>query len=320
MKRRPLLFLLGVVIFFVPVVCEADNPRIVIHTVLGDIGLELYESEAPITVANFLQYMNDDFYDGMVFHRTINNFMIQSGSHEALSSWPWLWKKTEGLREPIPNESDNGLLNQRGTISMALLPDEPNSGTSGFFINQAHNWWLDGLHTVFGQVLNGMDVVDYIAQLPHVDPNLIAGQENVPYFTDSLGNMYLVYISEISAAPQGYWLKADINFDGITDELDLTEVCDNWLIVAELGDIEVNGVIDFPEFAQVAKRWKWTSIWHRFTEADVDNSGIVNFRDFALIANDWKKNGTELRGDLNLDKTVDVDDLVYLGEHWLESD
>jgi cyclophilin family peptidyl-prolyl cis-trans isomerase len=319
MKSRPTVFLLSAAIFLAPLVCKAENPRVVIRTIFGDIGLELYESEAPITVANFLQYMNDGFYDGLVFHRAIDGFMIQGGSHETLSSWPWLWERTEGLREAIPNESDNGLLNLRGTISMALLPDEPNSGTSGFFINQAHNWWLDGLHTVFGKVLNGMEIVDFIARLPHIDPNLVAGQKDVPIYTDPLGNMYLVYVPETFAAPEGYWFRADLNYDGIVDEQDIAEVCGSWLSEAELGDIEVNGVVDFAEFAQVARRWRWTSVWRRFTAADIDNSGAVNLSDFTLLANDWKKSGLELRGDLNLDEAVNETDLMQLGEDWLKS-
>jgi len=319
MKIKLAVVFLCAIIFFAPIAC-ADNPRVVIRTMFGDIGLELFYDEAPFTVQNFLDYMNSGFYDGLVIHRTGNNFMIQGGSHELLGSWPWLWKRTDGLMPPIPNESDNGLMNVRGTISMALLPGDPNSGTSGFFINQVHNWWLDELHTVFGEVLNGMEIVDFIAQLPHIDPNLVAGQQEVPVYIDALGNMYLVHVPKTFAAPPGYWIKADINYDGTVDEWDLGALCSNWLNDAELGDMEVVGDVDFGEFGEVAKSWRRTSVWRRFTESDVDNSNEVNLRDFALLARDWRKNGIELQGDLNLDGTVDEIDLMYLSQDWLKEE
>jgi len=139
-------------------------------------------------------------------------------------------------------------------------------------------------------------------------------------YIDPLGNMYLVYVPKTFVAPAGYWLKADVDYDGMVDEWDLAEVCSNWLSAAELGDVEVNGVVDFGEFAQVAKRWRWTSPWRRFTESDIDNSGAVNLRDFALIAREWRKGGIELQGDLNLDGTADETDLMYFSQDWLKEE
>jgi cyclophilin family peptidyl-prolyl cis-trans isomerase len=328
MRSKPVAVLLGVVIFFAPVFCEADNPRVVMSTAFGDISVELYEAEAPITVDNFLHYVDIGFYDWTFIHRTVNSgiYVVQGGmfaynydEHEVITRTP--------DRDPIINESYNGLSNLQGTIAMARQ-DEPNSATSQFYFNQSDNLSLDKDYPygdgygycVFGKVINGMELIDFFVQLPHVDPSLIGGLPEVPIYYDPYGTGYLVETAEVKLAPAGYWLKADVNYDGIVDESDLAQVCDNWLSIAELGDMEVNGVIDFAEFAQVARRWKWTSTWRRFTPADIDNSGTVNFRDFALLANDWKKNGIELRGDLNLDQVVDATDLMYLSVLWLESD
>ncbi len=135
---------------------------VILHTSKGDITLELNSTKAPITVKNFLAYAKDGFYDGTIFHRVIENFMIQGGGMKS------------GLREkpanaPIKNEADNGLGNQRGTIAMARTPD-PNSATAQFFINVVDNKFLDFRsptpdgygYCVFGKVVDGMDVVDAI--------------------------------------------------------------------------------------------------------------------------------------------------------------
>jgi cyclophilin family peptidyl-prolyl cis-trans isomerase len=327
MKSRPVVFLLGAAVLLAPLVCEADNPRVVIITTFGDIGVELFEADAPITVENFLHYADTGFYDWTFIHRTVNTgiYVVQCGIYVYNYNYGTVFPKTPDL-DPIINESYNGLSNLRGTIAMARGSD-PDSATSQFYFNQLDNTQLDKAnypdgygYCVFGKVLNGMDLIDSFIQLPHVDPNLVSGLTEVPVYVDQDGALYLVEIVKVVRAPAGSWLKADINYDGIVDEQDIAEVCDNWLNAAELGDIEVNGIIDFAEFAQVAQRWKWTSVWGRFTAADIDNSGAVNLRDFALLANDWKKNGLELRGDLNLDQTVDANDLVYLSEHWLELD
>jgi cyclophilin family peptidyl-prolyl cis-trans isomerase len=319
MKNKAIALIIGVSLFTAPIAFCADNPRVVIKTIFGDIGLELYEDEAPITVANFLQYVNDDFYDGLIFHRAMENFMIQGGSFEwPYSSYPFLAQRTDGLQEPIQNESDNGLLNLRGTISMALDPDDPNSGTSGFFINQIHSYWLDGLHTVFGKVLNGMGLVDATAYMEKMEIPY-HGLTTVPVYYINETNFYFVLVYETTIAPQGYWLRADVNYDGIVDELDLTELCSNWLQPAQLGDLPIDGLVDFAEFALAAKSWRASSPWARFAYGDINNNGQVNFHDFALLAKDWGKNGIELHGDLNLDGSVDYLDLDQLGYDWLKT-
>ena len=133
-----------------------------LNTNHGTIVLELDAEKAPKTVANFLQYAKDGFYDGTIFHRVINGFMIQGGGMQ-----PGMVEKQ--TRESIQNEADNGLTNARGTIAMARTPD-PHSASAQFFINVADNDFLnfraqtqDGWgYCVFGKVVDGMDVVDKI--------------------------------------------------------------------------------------------------------------------------------------------------------------
>ena len=137
-----------------------SNPLVVFETTKGKMTIELYPEEAPITVENFLTYVNEGFFNGTVFHRVIPRFVIQGGGMTADMER----KKTHA---PIKNEADNGLKNLRGTLSMARTTD-PNSATSQFFVNLNDNAPLDYSETsagyaVFGKVIRGMDVVDAIA-------------------------------------------------------------------------------------------------------------------------------------------------------------
>ena len=137
-----------------------------LNTNHGTIVLELDADKAPQTVANFLQYARDGFYDGTIFHRVINGFMIQGGGMQAGMA-------EKQTRDSIQNEADNGLTNTRGTIAMARTPD-PHSASAQFFINVADNDFLnfraptqDGWgYCVFGKVVEGMDVVDKIKGVP----------------------------------------------------------------------------------------------------------------------------------------------------------
>jgi peptidyl-prolyl cis-trans isomerase A (cyclophilin A) len=146
---------------------SSPPPEVLVHTSMGDITLELYPDKSPKSVANFLQYVRDGFYDGTVFHRVIDGYLIQGG----LYTRQLTPKRT---RAPVQAEADNGLSNLRGTIAVARGAG-PDSGTSQFFINLVDNRRLDftsdqsGLtwgYTVFGKVIKGMDVVDKIAKLP----------------------------------------------------------------------------------------------------------------------------------------------------------
>jgi cyclophilin family peptidyl-prolyl cis-trans isomerase len=138
--------------------------QVKMDTTLGPIVLELDEEKAPQTVANFLQYARDGYYEGTIFHRVIADFMIQGGGFTAD-----LQKKD--TRPTIPNEAKNGLKNVRGSIAMARTAD-PNSATAQFFINVKDNAFLDYPgqdgwgYAVFGQVLEGIEVVDQIRQTP----------------------------------------------------------------------------------------------------------------------------------------------------------
>ena len=145
----------------------AAGPVVVMETTEGTIMLLLDEEKAPNTVANFMKYVDAGFYDGTIFHRVINGFMIQGGAFDtAMQGKP-------PLAPPIPNEADNGLANDRGTIAMARTND-PHSAGSQFFINQKDNKFLNFKaksvqgwgYAVFGRVLRGMDVVDRIAKTP----------------------------------------------------------------------------------------------------------------------------------------------------------
>lgn len=142
---------------------EPAGAVVVLDTTLGSIKLQLNKQKAPITVDNFLSYVRSRHYDGTIFHRVIPGFMIQGGGMT-----PDLGEKP--TRPPIKNEARNGLRNSRGTIAMARTND-PNSATSQFFINVKDNHALDfGIqgagYAVFGEVLEGMDVVDKIVSVP----------------------------------------------------------------------------------------------------------------------------------------------------------
>jgi len=137
-----------------------EDSMVVMHTNLGDITIEVFEDEAPKSAANFIQYVQDGFYDGTIFHRVIPGFVIQGGGFDQ----SYQQKKT---RDPIVNEAYNGLKNDRGTLSMARTSD-PNSATSQFFVNLSDNAPLNPSggsagYAVFGKVTDGMDVVDKIA-------------------------------------------------------------------------------------------------------------------------------------------------------------
>jgi peptidyl-prolyl cis-trans isomerase A (cyclophilin A) len=153
---------------------SADKVRL--STSMGDIVVELDAQKAPKSVANFEQYVKSGFYDGLIFHRVIENFMIQGGGMT-----PDM--KEKRTLSPIPLESHNGLKNVRGTIAMART-DVPDSATSQFFINVKDNAFLDAANSpdgtgyaVFGKVVSGMDVVDKIKQVKTARQ---AGSQDVP--------------------------------------------------------------------------------------------------------------------------------------------
>jgi len=162
MLNRFLLTLAGLLLAFS---VHAANPQVEVKTSMGDVVIELYADKAPATVDNFLEYAKGGFYNGTVFHRVIDGFMVQGGGFDArLNQKP--------TRTPIKNEADNGLKNTLYTVAMARKPD-PHSASAQFFINVADNGFLD--HTaptfdgwgycVFGKVVKGQEVVRKIAQV-----------------------------------------------------------------------------------------------------------------------------------------------------------
>jgi cyclophilin family peptidyl-prolyl cis-trans isomerase len=156
---------------------QAANPQVLMKTSKGDITIELFQDKAPISVKNFLSYVDEKFYDETIFHRVIKGFMVQGGGMTA--------DMREKPRKPsIKNEAANGLKNKRGTLAMARTP-EIDSATCQFFINLVDNAFLDHQsndpekfgYAVFGKVVAGMDVVDAIAGVP---TGTRGGQQDVP--------------------------------------------------------------------------------------------------------------------------------------------
>ncbi len=170
------------------------NPRVALHTNLGDIILELDAAKAPLSTQNFLAYAKDGFYNGTVFHRVIDNFMAQGGGYTTdLQPKP--------TRASIQNEANNGLSNLRGTVAMARTND-PHSANAQFFINLVDNPRLDYVsdqngmtwgYAVFGKVVEGMDVIDKIRAIP------TGGQG--PFRTDVPTQTVVIERAEVLAAP-----------------------------------------------------------------------------------------------------------------------
>ncbi len=141
------------------------GPKVFFHTSAGDFVIELNEEKAPKTVANFLKYVDEGFYNKTIFHRVIKGFMVQGGGYTQDFD-------KKDTHDPIPNEADNGLKNLRGTIAMART-SRPHSATAQFFINHQDNAslnhrgkaWGGWGYAVFGKVIKGMDVIDKIANI-----------------------------------------------------------------------------------------------------------------------------------------------------------
>ena len=157
------LFILSVAA--VPSGALAADPQVDVRTNVGTIRLELYAAKAPKTVENFLQYVKDGHYNGTIFHRVIDGFMIQGGGFDGSY-------RQKATRDPVQNEAKNGLKNDIGTIAMART-SAPHSATAQFFINVKSNDFLNAAqaqdgwgYTVFGKVVSGMDVVSKIAKTP----------------------------------------------------------------------------------------------------------------------------------------------------------
>jgi cyclophilin family peptidyl-prolyl cis-trans isomerase len=230
------------VLNFVMLVCvlfagtvSAANPQVTLHitgAVSGDIVLELYPEDAPVTVENFINYVQADFYDGLIFHRVIDGFMIQGGGCNTEPNFV-------PTGPPIINESINGLSNLRGTIAMARLT-HPHSATSQFFINHTDNIGLNmGLvfdgdgngyyrlgYTVFGQVVSGLDVVDAIAGTPTSDVTI-----NSIFFEGLPDSDVIIQTAELTTGVPACLekLDGDVDEDCDVDFTDFALLADDWL-------------------------------------------------------------------------------------------
>jgi cyclophilin family peptidyl-prolyl cis-trans isomerase len=156
---------------------QSEHPKVTLQTTMGNITIELFPDKAPKSAANFLQYVHNGFYDGTIFHRVIDGFMIQGGGLDQDV-------RRKPTRAPIPNEANNGLRNTAYSVAMART-SAPHSATSQFFINLKDNAFLDFRsptaagygYAVFGRVVQGQNVVDRIAK---VDTGKLGARQNVP--------------------------------------------------------------------------------------------------------------------------------------------
>ena len=161
--RHLKVLILSIFFFTSPLWAVSSNPQVVLETSEGIIEIELMRDVAPISTSNFLNYVEEGFYNGTIFHRVISGFMIQGGGFTSSM-------KQKAVNKPILNEADNGLSNLRGTLAMARTSD-PHSATGQFFINHSDNKFLDHKaksgqgwgYAVFGKVTQGLPVVDIIA-------------------------------------------------------------------------------------------------------------------------------------------------------------
>ena len=179
---------------------------VIIHTTFGDIQVELDAEKAPNTVANFLSYARDGFYDGTIFHRVIDNFMIQGGGFDTD-----MQQKTTG--EPIENEADNGLKNDFGTLAMARTMD-PHSATAQFFINVKDNDFLNHSgknmqgwgYAVFGKVTGGSEVLDKIRAVATTSRS---GHQDVPAEPVIIESVEVTEDSPTCREPRNAWHLPD---------------------------------------------------------------------------------------------------------------
>lgn len=262
MKVRFLVFLVLSVAAGASLAAYPQVTLQVTGAVNGNIVLELYPDKAPITVTNFLNYVRSGFYNGLIFHRVIDGFMIQGGGYG-----PDMVKKTSG--PPIINESSNGLLNLTGTIAMARTT-YAHTATAEFYINVDDNYFLDydsiiyNYYTrkphaqigycVFGRVLNGMSLVNAIAILDSID--------EVP--DDERPDVDVIIHSATVTSNEPLCLeKSEGDFDGDCD-------------------------MDTDDIIKFAIQWMNTTCRGCYS-ADVNDDGEVNFADFAKISNNWLK-------------------------------
>jgi len=320
MKRFLRLALILSALVCMQTVClsAVNNPRVVLETNFGNIVIELYSDRAPITVDNFLGYVNSGFYDYLLFHRVIAGFMIQGGAYylDGYNIIPW-----PPDQPPIINESYNGLSNIRGSIAMARTPD-PNSATSEFFINHVNNLFLDRANAadgfgycVFGQVVEGMDVVDAIALVPTCyindrlpkfpcdPPVVIYAAYVLPCQSPDCSNFNfddkvnlkdfaffaLQWMDNDCNSANDFCRQCDLDYTESVDFNDFAIFVNNWLLETIPADVDVDGDVDFTDYACFASHWLEENCiaptWCAHT--DFDKSGQVNIFDLYIFINNW---------------------------------
>lgn len=308
----------------------AQNPHVVLETNFGDIVIELYPDAAPVTVDNFLGYVNSGFYDGILFHRVIDDFMIQGGFFCVINNTP----DVHMPGDPIVNEGDNGLSNVRGTISTAL-GDGPDTATSQFFINHKDNLHLDhdfpdgnGYgHCVFGAVVEGLDVVDAIAKTPTYDYS--------PWFGDAFKNFPdgpLVIINLAYELPNSFSHSSNLILNGRIDLEDfamfavhwLDNTCDSSNGFCDGADMDYSGQVDIADIVMFSNHWAHPAGYEtRFSDLYYDNT--VDLADLWVFMLNWLDTGCNPdnnycdQADINHDGTVDFTDYALLSNNWLST-
>jgi cyclophilin family peptidyl-prolyl cis-trans isomerase len=300
----------------------SGNPKVVMETNVGTMTIELYPQAAPITVDNFLFYVNTGFYDYLLFHRVIPGFMIQGGGYYLNGYTIYPVPPTTGT---IINESDNGLSNLRGTIAMARTND-PDSATSQFFINHVDNLFLDRENAsdgfgycVFGRVIEGMEVVDAIAQIETyyvsaalanfpVDPPVVMSQVRVlpaelsyesNFYTDSFINFsdFALFASnwlDECSSGNAFCGGTDLNYSGEVDVADLDIFLAHWTrrvgYEPQVSDIISDGTVNSNDLMRFIENWLHSGCAasdNYCGGADLNHSGIVDIADFALFSANW---------------------------------
>lgn len=299
-----------------------NNPRVLMETNFGDLVIELYPEQAPVTVDNFLGYVRSGFYDGLLFHRVIEDFMIQGGGYYLIGQT--IYQLTPG--PPIINESANGLSNLRGTIAMARTA-EPDSATSQFYINHVDNLFLDRANAsdgvgycVFGRVVRGMEVVDSIAQttvyyvnsaLTHFPYNPTVDIIRVSVLScdlsacsdinfdaritlEDLASMASQWAGDNCDSADGFCGGTDLDYSGVVDTADLILFTDHWLgpvgTEPRACDLVEDGRIDVKDLMALLSCWLDTSctLDNDFCgSTDLNRSGTVDVADFASFASNW---------------------------------
>ena len=193
--KQAVLVFLATAITLTSVASHAENPIVKLETNVGDVTVLLYADESPKTVENFLAHVDEGFYEDTIFHRVIDNFMVQGGGFDVE-----LNQKDSG--RTVANESKNRIHNDRGTLAMARTGD-PDSAGSQFFINQRNNPRLDWTpfkpgYTVFGEVITGMRIVDFMASTPTGNAVGSTDQGKVPLQDVPLDPIVLLRVTRVS--------------------------------------------------------------------------------------------------------------------------